>query len=148
MSPAADFFNPCRCFANRSNLDDPTNNTHWRSHEKTDFLITNFDPSILWDEYEIRQTITVRLVLSVHGDQVAQLNVTLAAFYTQLSTRLDMSALADHPDPYPRVFLALNSALGSSRVCSHGYSHPQIGYSQVYTTTRHITTTTSAPPPA
>ena len=54
--------------------------------------------------------------------------------------RLDTSALADHPDPYPRVFLALNAALGSSQVCSHRYSHPQVGYSQVYTTILTITT--------
>ncbi|KAJ7589408.1 hypothetical protein C8J56DRAFT_1049066 [Mycena floridula] len=36
-------------------LDDP--NELPRSHEKTDFLINSFDPSILWDEYGIHSDI-------------------------------------------------------------------------------------------
>jgi hypothetical protein len=57
--------------------------------------------------------------------------------FTPLGLRLDTSALADHLDLHPQVFSALNSLLGSSRVCSHGYSHPRVGYSRVYSTTHH-----------
>jgi len=61
------------------------------------------------------------------------LTAGLFTFQHCSTLRLDTSALADHPDPYPRVFSALNAALGSSWVCSHGYS-------QVYTTILTITT--------
>jgi hypothetical protein len=33
--------------------------SHCRLHEKTDFLITNFDPGILWDEFGVRHDIVV-----------------------------------------------------------------------------------------
>jgi len=57
--------------------------------------------------------------------------------YGNIELRLDTSALTDHPDPYPQVFSALNSALGSSWVCFHGYSHPWVRYSWVSTTNHH-----------
>ncbi|KAF8870790.1 hypothetical protein CPB84DRAFT_1692758 [Gymnopilus junonius] len=37
-----------KCDAKPDNLDDPS--SHRRSHEKTDYLIKNFDPGILWDD--------------------------------------------------------------------------------------------------
>ena len=43
--------NILRCDALQDNLDRP--GSHRRSHEKTDFLIKNFDPGILWDKYGI-----------------------------------------------------------------------------------------------
>jgi hypothetical protein len=39
------------------NLDGP--GSHNRSHEKTDFLIKNFDPGVLWDEFGIRDDVVV-----------------------------------------------------------------------------------------
>ena len=48
-----------RCDARPDNLDGP--GSHRRSHEKTDYLIKNFDPGVLWDEYGIRHDIVVRL---------------------------------------------------------------------------------------
>ena len=47
----------CRCDAKPSSLDDP--GAHSRSHEKTDFLLKNFNPSILWDEFGIQDDIVV-----------------------------------------------------------------------------------------
>ncbi|KAJ6548422.1 hypothetical protein B0H19DRAFT_1211517 [Mycena capillaripes] len=44
-----------KCDAKPTNLDDP--NAQHRSHEKTDFLITCFDPGTLWDEYGIRSDV-------------------------------------------------------------------------------------------
>ncbi|KAF8889756.1 hypothetical protein CPB84DRAFT_1816420 [Gymnopilus junonius] len=44
-----------KCDAKPDNLDDPS--SHRRSHEKTDYLIKNFDPGILWDEFGIRSDI-------------------------------------------------------------------------------------------
>ncbi|KII88928.1 hypothetical protein PLICRDRAFT_698078 [Plicaturopsis crispa FD-325 SS-3] len=41
-----------KCNARPENLD--TDNARRRSHEKTDFLITCFDPGILWFEYGVR----------------------------------------------------------------------------------------------
>lgn len=40
------------------NLDGP--GSRRRSHEKSDFLIQNFDPGILWDEFGIRDDVVVR----------------------------------------------------------------------------------------
>jgi hypothetical protein len=48
-----------RCDALPDNLDGP--GSHRRLHEKTDFLISKFDPGILWDDYGIRSDIVVRL---------------------------------------------------------------------------------------
>lgn len=48
-----------RCDARPDNLDGP--GSHRCSHEKTDYLIKNFDPGVLWDEYGIRHDIVVRL---------------------------------------------------------------------------------------
>ncbi|KDR82217.1 hypothetical protein GALMADRAFT_58542, partial [Galerina marginata CBS 339.88] len=44
-----------KCDAEPNNLDAPC--SHRRTHEKTDYLIKNFDPGILWDEYGIRADI-------------------------------------------------------------------------------------------
>jgi Plavaka transposase len=58
-----------RCDAKPDNLDAPC--SHRRTHEKTDFLIKNFDPGILWDEYGIRGDIVVCyffLWLQLHSD--------------------------------------------------------------------------------
>ncbi|KAJ7026200.1 hypothetical protein C8F04DRAFT_1298099 [Mycena alexandri] len=44
-----------KCDANPHNLDDP--NARRRSHEKTDFLITCFDPGTLWDDFGIRSDV-------------------------------------------------------------------------------------------
>ena len=46
-----------RCNAHHSSLDAP--GAHHRCHEKTDFLLSNFDPGILWDEYGIRDDVVV-----------------------------------------------------------------------------------------
>lgn len=46
-----------RCDAHHSSLDAP--GAHRRCHEKTDFLLSNFDPGILWDEYGIRDDVVV-----------------------------------------------------------------------------------------
>ena len=48
-----------RCDARPENLDSP--GSHRRSHEKTDFLVNNFDPGILWDDFGIRSDIVVCL---------------------------------------------------------------------------------------
>ena len=55
-----------RCDATSDNLDGA--GSHRRSHEKTDFLITNFDPGILWDDFGIRHDIVVciSIVFRVH----------------------------------------------------------------------------------
>lgn len=34
----------------------------WRSHEKTEFLISVWDPGILWDKFGIRAEIVVRFL--------------------------------------------------------------------------------------
>jgi len=44
-----------------TNLDQP--GSHRRTHEKTDFLLQNFDPGILWDNFGIRADIVVHLPL-------------------------------------------------------------------------------------
>lgn len=48
-----------RCDAKPDNLDDP--GAHRRYHEKTDFLIKNFDPGILWDDFGIRADVVVSI---------------------------------------------------------------------------------------
>jgi Plavaka transposase len=63
QSESAPFFsmphanNVCRCDAKPSLLDDP--GAHFCSHEKTDFLLKNFDPGILWDEFGIQDDVVV-----------------------------------------------------------------------------------------
>ena len=59
-----------RCDAEPNDLDAP--GSHRRTHEKTDFLIKNFDPGILWDEYGIRADIVVRKI-SVSGSFILTL---------------------------------------------------------------------------
>ena len=46
-----------RCNARPKDLDKP--GSHHRTHEKTDFLIQNFDPGLLWDEFGIHSDIVV-----------------------------------------------------------------------------------------
>ena len=40
-----------RCDAQPGNLDKK--NAHWRSHERSDFIINSFDPGIVWHEHGI-----------------------------------------------------------------------------------------------
>lgn len=47
----------CRCDAEPDDLDAP--GSHRRTHEKTDYIIKNFDSGIIWDEYGIRNDIVV-----------------------------------------------------------------------------------------
>ena len=49
-----------RCDAKPTNLNAP--GSHQHTHEKTDFLIKNFDPGILWDEYGIRADVVVCVI--------------------------------------------------------------------------------------
>ena len=71
-----------RCDARPDNLDDP--GSHRRSHEKTDYLIKNFDPTILWDEYGIRHDI----VVCDHSSVVVFLFIcSFLAVYTRISPR-------------------------------------------------------------
>ena len=51
-----------RCDAKPDDLD--AEGAHRRSHEKTDFMIRNFDPGILWDDYGIRSDVVVRALIS------------------------------------------------------------------------------------
>jgi hypothetical protein len=37
--------------------------SHRRTHEKTDFLIKDFDPDILWDDFRIWHDIVVRFYM-------------------------------------------------------------------------------------
>jgi hypothetical protein len=48
-----------RCEARPENLDNP--GSHRRSHAKSDFLIKQWDPGILWDQFGIRSDIVVYL---------------------------------------------------------------------------------------
>ncbi len=48
-----------RCDAKPNDLDNPE--SHQRCHEKTDFMIKNFDPGILWSEYRLRNDVVVHL---------------------------------------------------------------------------------------
>jgi len=48
-----------RCDAKPNDLDNPE--SHQRCHEKTDFMIKNFDPGILWSEYGLRNDVVVHL---------------------------------------------------------------------------------------
>ena len=45
------------CEAPPENLDDP--NANLCSQEKTEFLLKNFDPGIIWDNYGVRDDVTV-----------------------------------------------------------------------------------------
>ena len=47
----------CSCEAAPGNLDNP--NVNMRCHDKTDFLIRQFDPGIIWDFYGIRSDVIV-----------------------------------------------------------------------------------------
>jgi len=49
-----------RCDAKPTDLDAP--GSHQRTHKKTDFLIKNFNPGILWDEYGIQADIIVCVI--------------------------------------------------------------------------------------
>jgi hypothetical protein len=69
-----------RCDAIPTDLDGPE--SHCRSHKKTDFLIKNFDPGILWDDFSIYYDIVVCLRLLW---LLKLANVILSAFYTWLS---------------------------------------------------------------
>jgi hypothetical protein len=53
------YFLLSRCDALPENLDSP--GSHRRSHAKTDFLIKQWDPGILWDQFGIRSDIVVYL---------------------------------------------------------------------------------------
>ncbi|KIM36125.1 hypothetical protein M413DRAFT_31879 [Hebeloma cylindrosporum] len=61
-----------KCDARPDDLDSP--GSHHRSHEKTDYLIKNFDPGILWDEYGIWHDI----VPFTHGFPHADIHELLA----------------------------------------------------------------------
>ena len=52
-----------RCDAWPENLDDK--NAHRRSHEQSDFIITSFDPGIVWSEHGIRSDVVVRISASL-----------------------------------------------------------------------------------
>jgi len=66
-----------RCDALPTDLDGP--GSHCRSHEKTDFLIKNFDPGILWDNFGVRYDIVVRSIIL---QLLSQDDTILLAFYT------------------------------------------------------------------
>lgn len=57
---------PFRCDAHANRLDDP--GSHRRSHDKTDFMINNFDAGLLWDEYGICTNIVVGLTFPEDED--------------------------------------------------------------------------------
>jgi hypothetical protein len=48
-----------RCDAKPDSLDQA--GSHRRRHEKTDFLIQNYDAGVLWDDFGIRSDIVVRI---------------------------------------------------------------------------------------
>jgi hypothetical protein len=50
-----------RCDAHPNDLD--AEDTRRRSHQKTDFLISTFDPGILWDDFGVRSDIVVCLLV-------------------------------------------------------------------------------------
>jgi len=52
-----------RCDANPNDLD--AENARRRSHQKTEFLITSFDPGVLWDDFGVRSDVVVRLPISL-----------------------------------------------------------------------------------
>ena len=54
---------PVRCDAHPNDLD--AEDTRRRSHQKTDFLITSFDPGVLWDDFGVRSDIVVCLPISI-----------------------------------------------------------------------------------
>jgi len=68
-----------RCNAPPNDLDRP--NSRRRTHEKTDFLISAWDPGTLWSDFGIRADIVVR-----HPPifQVHILKQTLVAIHTWL----------------------------------------------------------------
>lgn len=66
-----------RCDAPPDNLDRP--NSHRRTHEKTDFLISAWDPATLWSDFGVRTDIVVR---SPHLFERYILNWILVAVHT------------------------------------------------------------------
>jgi hypothetical protein len=50
-----------RCDTTPDNLDSGTG--HWQTHEKTDYLVKNFDSRILWDAFGIYEGLVVRDVM-------------------------------------------------------------------------------------
>jgi hypothetical protein len=82
-----------RCDAKSKNLDAP--GAHSRSHEKTDFLINQFDPGILWDEYGIRGDVVVCSFSLLSGTFSYALCI---AFYSQLpSSRYPQAPRTRYP---------------------------------------------------
>jgi hypothetical protein len=53
----------CRCDAHPKNLDAP--GARRRTHAKTDFLISSWDPSTLWTDFGVRADIVVSLMYYV-----------------------------------------------------------------------------------
>ena len=54
---------PVRCDAHLNDLD--AEDTQWQSHQKIEFLITNFDPGVLWDDFGVCSNIVVCLPISL-----------------------------------------------------------------------------------
>ena len=52
-----------RCNAKPENLD--AGNARLRSHEKTEFLINNWDAGTLWTDFGVHADIVVSLILNV-----------------------------------------------------------------------------------
>ena len=78
-----------RCDAMPEKLDGP--GSHHRSHEKTDFLIKKFDPSILWDEFGIKSDIVV-CMLSCLSCFIHLILVCTSHLLTDFHTPISMSS--------------------------------------------------------
>ena len=54
----------CRCDARPDNLDAP--GARRRTHETTDFLLSAWDPGILWTDFGVRADLVVRSLAFQH----------------------------------------------------------------------------------
>jgi hypothetical protein len=83
-----------RCDALPSNLDG--DGSHCRSHEKTDFIVKNFNPRALWDEFGIRHDIVVRhmrLIFLQHSDSDTHSFFSHLPTHSHVQTSINSSPL-------------------------------------------------------
>ncbi|KAF8800253.1 hypothetical protein BYT27DRAFT_7227560 [Phlegmacium glaucopus] len=103
-----------KCDSMPTNLDQP--GSHRRTHEKTDFLLRNFDPGVLWDDFGIRSDI----VPFTHSFPRANIHELLAP---DLLHQLIKGIFKDHLVEWVGEYLIMTHGLTAALVIIEDIDH-------------------------